>query len=225
MKDANRPKAMLESFAYALDLEIQVGLLGIDFDIQAISTLASSLERIVRAFALSLDPQLGTLKLKLMPAAETGAWRLRPAIGGEEFAQGATAALVATALWRSVMGLRACVEAASDALAAHAPEVADILKHELSRVERQLQPGQAVEVTCLVKESWEYRHDGRRRIRSEEWRVESGQIRRPGDEQPICAKTQPLAGSTQIPLRWPFHPLSFFGPGDPFTPWWEKREE
>lgn len=225
MSDAVRSKPLLESFAYALDLEIQLKLRGTDFEIRTACAVASAIERVVQAFAAEMDPKLGSLKLGVAAEAEASTMRLRPAIGGDEFSQGHTAALVATALWSSVIGLKACVEADSPALDALTPVLAGILKREFSEVERQLQMGQAAEVVCIVKESWEYAQDGRRRIRSEEWRAETGQIRRPGDTLPIHAEVKPLAGSAQIPLRWPFRPLSFFGPGDPLAPWWERRKE
>jgi hypothetical protein len=145
-------------------------------------------------------------------------------LGGDDFSQGHLAALAATALWSSVLGIKACVEADTHTLAAYPPVLAGILKRELVEIERQLQLGQAVESACVVKESWEYVQQGRQRIRTEEWRAESGHLRRPGDTQPIHTEVKPLTHSTQIPLRWPFRPVSFFGPGDPFAPWWEKRK-
>jgi len=225
MSDAVRSKTLLESFAYALDLEIQLKLRGIDFEIRTACAVASAIERVVQAFAAEMDPKLDSLKLGVTAEAEASALRLRPVMGGVELSHGHTASLVATAFWSSIIGLKACVESDSEALATHTPVLAAILKREFSEIERQLQTGQAAEVICVVKESWEYLQNGRQRIRSEEWRAETGLIRRLGDAQPIHAEVKPLAGSAQIPLRWPFRPLSFFGPGDPLAPWWEKRKE
>jgi|GEM_PF-6171396 len=224
MGDVNRPKATLESFAYGLDLEIQVALRGADFEIRAAYAVASAIERIVQSLAADLDPKLEAMKLGIRAEEGAGTLRLRPILGEKEFSNGVTASLAATALWSSVIGIKACAESAADSLATYSPELARVLKREFIEIEKQLQQGQAVEVTCIVKESWEYTHESRQRVRSEEWRVASGPIRQPGDTRPICADTQSLAGSSQIPQRWPFRPLSFFGQGDPFKPWWEKRK-
>jgi hypothetical protein len=223
MEDVVRPKARLESFAYALDLEIRVKLLGADFEIRAVCAVASTIERIVRAIAVSLDPQLEAIKLKMMADTSSSTLRLRPELGGDGFAKGLTASLAATALWSSVIGLKACIESSAEALSAFPSELAATIKREFMEIEKLLQSGQAVEVTCVIKETWEYFQESRRRLRCEEWQVRSGRMRKPGDNQPIDAEPQPLAGSAEIPLRWPFRPLSFFGPGDPFTPWWEKK--
>jgi len=225
MDDAIRPKATLESFAYTLEMEIQLKLRGADFEIRAAGAVISSIERIVQAFAADLEMNLGAVKLGVMSESGVSTLRLRPILNGDEFSKGMTAALVATALWSSMIGIKACVEAAFDSLSTYAPGLARILKREFLEIEKQVRAGQAIELACLIKEAWEYKQGDRQRTRSEEWRIESGQIRQPGDEQPLRAETQSLPGSSQIPLRWPFRPLSFFGPGDPFTPWWEKRKE
>src|ERR1051325_6179557 len=123
MSDAVRSKPLLESFGYALDLEIQLKLGGTDFEIHTACAVASAIERLVQAFAAEMDPKLGSLKLRvsegrhLVAEAEATAMRLRPTIGGDEFSRGHTAALVATVLWSSVIGLKACVEADFQALA------------------------------------------------------------------------------------------------------------
>ena len=224
MSDAVRSKPILESFAYALDLEIQLKLSGADFEMRAACAVAAAIERIAQAFAADLDSRLGTLKLGLTADTGGGTLRLRPVLGRDDFSEGLIAALVATALWSSVIGLKACVESDTEALVAYAPVLTGTLKREFSEIEQQIQIGQMVEAACVVKESWEYTQNGRRRKRVEEWRVETGQMRRPGDTQPVQAEVKPLAGSSQIPQHWPFRPLSFFGPGDPFAPWWEKRK-
>jgi hypothetical protein len=225
MSDALSSKPILESFAYALDLEIQIRLYGADFEIRAVCAIASAVEQIVQAFAADLDPQLGAIKLGVTAESGASTIRLHPLLDGDELSQARTTALIVTALWSSVIGLKAGVESDARALAAYPAVLAGILKREFIEIEQHLQKGQAVEAACLVKESWEYTQRGRRRMRSEEWQVASGQIRRPGDTETIQAKTKPLAAAAQIPLRWPFRPLSFFGPGDPFAPWWERRKE
>jgi hypothetical protein len=222
MSDALSPKPILESFAYALELEMQIALRGAGFEISVACAAASGIERLAQAFAADLDPQLGSLKLAMVAEAGASTLRLRPLLGGKELSQGMTAARVATALWASVLSLKARVEAAP--LTAYPPALAGILQREFSAIEKLLQPGQAMEVACVIKESWEYMQGGRKRVRSDEWSVASGAIRQAGDAQPMEAEAGPLARSAQIPLRWPFRPLSFFGPGDPFTPWWEKRK-
>lgn len=224
MKEANRQKVLIESYSYALDLEVWIKLLGSDFELRFAYVIASALERVVQTFAAELDPQLAAIKLGVTGEARGSTLRLRPLINGEALSKGTTASLIATALWSSVVGLKACVEMDVNTLGGYKPLLGGLLKREYLEIEKHLRMGQAVVVGCVIKESWEYTQGGRKRIRSDEWRVESGPIRRPDDKQPVSAEPQPLLATSQIPLHWPFRPLSFFGPGDPFTPWWERRE-
>lgn len=224
MKEAKQQKASIEAYSYALDLEVWIKLLGSDFELRFAHVIASAVERIVQTFAAELDPQLAAIKLGVTGQAKEGTLRLRPLINSEVLSKGATASLIATALWSSVVGLKACVEMDVNTLGGYKPLLAGLLKREYLEIEKHLRMRQAVVVECVIKESWEYTQGSRKRIRSDEWRIESGQIRRPDDKQPVSAEPQPLVATSQIPLHWPFRPLSFFGPGDPFMPWWERRE-